>query len=79
MSNIFVIKNQNNYFLNKKNEWVDGKLASELYKSIHKDIALNTLIELSSKDSELRAELIPCQADDKGRPMLTECNYSEVS
>ncbi|MDA8885159.1 hypothetical protein N9H96_00165 [Porticoccaceae bacterium] len=37
----------------------------------YRDIALNQLIELNAKDIDMRASIVECEADAKGRPLLT--------
>ena len=67
---IFIIKSHDGSILGKDLEWVDGSNASLLFTAQHRDVALNQLIELNAKDIHLRAEIIQCEADKKGRPVL---------
>jgi hypothetical protein len=67
---IFIIKSHDGSILGKDLEWVDGTNASLLFTAQHRDVALNQLIELNAKDIHLRAEIIQCEADKKGRPVL---------
>jgi len=67
---IFIIKNHDGSLLGKDLGWVDGANASLLFTAQHRDIALNQLIELNAKNIHLRAEIIECEADKKGRPTL---------
>jgi hypothetical protein len=66
----FVIKNQQGLYLNKQQEWVDGTDNHVLYRSRHRDEALNTVFEVSSRDIHLRAETVICELDAKGNPAL---------
>ncbi len=66
---VFVIKNQAGQFLNKQQEWVDGGDRQALYRAAHRDEAVNTVFEVSSKDIYLRAEAIACPVDSKGQPL----------
>lgn len=70
MNTVFVITNQLGQFLNKHKEWVDGRDAKILYRSPHKDEALNLVFELSSKDIYLRAETAAVELDDKKQPVV---------
>ncbi len=67
---IFIIKSHNGSILSKDLEWLDGSNANLLFSAAHRDIALNQLIELNAKDINLRAQIIECDADKKGRPVL---------
>ena len=51
-------------------EWLDGTDASQIFNTEHRDIALNQLIELNAKDINLRAQIVECEADKKGRPIM---------
>ncbi|HET8710830.1 MAG TPA: hypothetical protein VFM32_05625 [Spongiibacteraceae bacterium] len=70
MASVFVIKNQYNHYLNKQLEWVDGSDTHALYRTPHKDEAINTVFEVSSRDIYLRAEALACECDEKGSPLV---------
>ncbi len=70
MDTLFIIRNQNNQFLTRKNDWVDGSEAQALFKTPHHDIALNQLIEINTKHIDLRCELVKCQPNEKGIPVI---------
>src|SRR5690606_41564599 len=67
---VFVIKNQADLFLNKQGEWVDDAQPATLYRTVHRDEAVNTVFEVSAKDMYLRAEVLACKVDEKGQPAL---------
>ena len=67
---VFVIKNQADLFLNKQGEWVDAAQPATLYRTVHRDEAVNTVFEVSAKDMYLRAEVLACKVDEKGQPAL---------
>jgi len=69
---VFVIKNQTGQFLSKQQEWVDAGQSQTLFRSTHRDEAINTVFEVSSKDIYLRAEIMACHVDSKGQPLLGE-------
>lgn len=71
MASVFVVKNQLGLFLNKQHEWVDGSDRQSLYRTAHKDEAINTVFEVSSRDIYLRAEALACECDEKGNPLVT--------
>lgn len=67
---IYIIKNQDESILGKDLEWLDGSDATLVFNTPHRDIALNQLIELNAKDISLRAQIVDCEADKKGLPIL---------
>lgn len=71
MTSVFVVKNQLGLFLNKQQEWVVGSDNHSLYRTTHKDEAINTVFEVSSRDIYLRAEALACDTDEKGNPLVT--------
>lgn len=71
MAKAFVIRNQLGQYFTRKGEWVSGKDASVLFQQPHYDQALNQLIEINSKDIELRGQVVEVELDDK-RPVITE-------
>ena len=56
--------------LDKHFQWTHDIESSPLFYTPHRDIALNQLIELNAKDISLRAEIVECAADSKGRPLV---------
>lgn len=70
MSELFILQNQDKLFLGKQNNWVDGSDASVLFKSVHKDEAINQMFEVSSKDYTQRIKVISCAANEKGLPQI---------
>ena len=67
---IFLIKSCDGSLLGKDLSWLDGSNVHLLFTAPHRDIALNQLIELNAKDINLRAQIIECDADKKGRPAV---------
>jgi hypothetical protein len=67
---VFVVKNQQGLYLTKQQEWVDGADNHGLYRTRHRDEAINTVFEVSSRDIYLRAETVICDLDAKGNPAL---------
>lgn len=70
MSSVFVVKNQAGYFATKQKEWECGRDPKLLFRTVHKDEAINMVFELSSKDINLRAEVIAVDQDDKKHPVV---------
>ena len=69
MANVFVIQNQHGHYLSKQLEWVDGRDKRVLFRTVHRDEAINMVFEQSSKNIELRAHPLECETDDSAQPI----------
>jgi len=67
---VFVIRNQLGQYWIRAGEWVDGREPQRLLKLKHHDEAVNQLVELSSKDVELRGEILSCELNERGEPAV---------
>ena len=70
MKQLFVIRNQNQHYLGRHHDWVDGSHRAALFRTEHRDVAVNELFEVNVKDFSLRGEIVACDADDKGYPAV---------
>lgn len=70
MTDIFVIRNQLGHYWGKGKHWVDGSEPKTVMKLKHNDEAVNTLVELSSRDIELRGEIIEVELNSRGEPKV---------
>ena len=70
MSELFVIRNQLGHYWGKSKAWVDGADAKAVMRARHQDQAINTLFELSSKDIELRGEVLQVETTERGEPVI---------
>lgn len=70
MSELFILQNQDKLFLGRQNNWLDGRDLAALYKTAHKDEAINQMVEASSKDYKQRIKLLSCSANEKGLPLI---------
>jgi len=70
MSQTFILQNQDKLFFGKNKEWVDGYDANALFKTAHKDEAVNQMFEITSKDYQQRVKVISCELNDKGLPVI---------
>ena len=70
MSDVFVIRNQEGYYATKQREWTDGRDARTVFRTRHKDEAINLVFELSSRDINLRASTLTIELDDRDLPVL---------
>ena len=74
MKQLFVIRNQNQHYLGRHHEWVDGSHRPALFRTPYRDVAVNELFEVNVKDFALRGEIIACDTDDKGYPVVEVLN-----
>ena len=70
MNEVFVIRNQLGHYWGKSKAWVDGSEARAVMRVKHEDEALNTLFELSSRDFELRGEVLRAEVSERGEPII---------
>lgn len=70
MSQVFILQNQDKLFFGKNKEWVDGYDANALYKTLHKDEAINQMVEITAKNYQQRVKVIACNVDEKALPMI---------
>lgn len=70
MSELFILQNQDKLFLGRQNNWLDGRDLAALFKTAHKDEAINQMFEASSKDYRQRIKVINCPANEKGLPQI---------
>jgi hypothetical protein len=71
MDTVFVITNQHGHYWAKAKVWADGSDARSLWRSEYRDDAVNTLVELSTKDFELRGHIFEAQLNPRGEPLVT--------
>lgn len=72
MNSIFLLQNQHKHLLNKQGEWVDGREANTLFRTPHRDEALNQMIEVNARDYTLRIKILECTLNDRGLPLLKD-------
>jgi hypothetical protein len=70
MSDVFVVRNQLGHYWGKKKRWVDGTNPHSVLHTAHQDEAINILFELSSRDIELRGEVVSTTLTDKRDPVV---------
>ena len=70
MTDVFVVRNQLGHYWGKAKIWVDGSTPRVVYRTRHQDEAINTLFELSSRDIELRGEVVPAALSERGEPVI---------
>ena len=67
---VYVIRNQQGAFWSKGKEWVDGRDARQVARYRHQDEAVNTLVELSAKNVDLRGRIEAVPLSERGEPTL---------
>lgn len=67
---IYLLQNQDKLFLGRHNEWVDGRDLTCLFKTRHKDEALNELFEVNSKEISQRIRVLECECAKNGQPII---------
>lgn len=72
MQNVFIILNQDGYFLGKSGDWLDGREPAQLFRTLYKDEAVNQLFEISSKEAELRLSIMQCPVKNRLVPDIPE-------
>jgi hypothetical protein len=70
MSDVYIIRNQHQLYLDKQGNWVDGSHSLELFRTSQRDEAINTKVELSVRHPELRLTLITGVLDERGHLAL---------
>lgn len=70
MSELFILQNQDKLFLGKQNIWLDGRDLNALFKTAHRDEAINQMFEASSKDYKQRIKVVTCAVNEKGLPAI---------
>ncbi len=74
MKQLFVIRNQHQHYLGRHHEWIDGSRPAALFRTPHRDVAVNELFEVNVKDVALRAEILACEVDERGLPVVEVLN-----
>jgi len=70
MTEVFVVRNQWGHYWGKAKCWVDGSQPRAVMRTRHRDEAINTLFEFSSRDIELRGEVLEAELTERGEPVV---------
>ncbi len=70
MTEVYVIRNQHGHYWGKSKAWVSGADAKAVMRVKHEDEAINSLFELSSKDVDLRGEVVCVAVSERGEPVI---------
>ena len=69
-NHVYIIQNQDKLLLGRQRQWLDGREPGALYKTPHKDEAVNEMFEINARDYSQRLVLVHCPLNDKGLPHL---------
>lgn len=72
MSSVYVIQSQAGQFLSRRKEWLDKTEINALYKTPHRDLAINELVEITSKHTDVRAKVVEAGTSSKGLPLVAD-------
>lgn len=67
---VFVVRDQQGLYWIKSGDWIDGREPQRVMKFAHRDEAVNQLVELSAKNTDLRGEVLSCEVNARGEPEL---------
>lgn len=79
MKDVFIISNQHGQFLGKQGQWLDESEPAAAWRSPHRDVALNYLIENNARDIEQRLVLLQCPLNEKDIPLLGDAEPARKS
>lgn len=63
----YILQRSDGLYLGEDLDWTAKDENNPLYHSEYQDIALNQLVELNAKDINLRAKVISCEINAKGK------------
>jgi hypothetical protein len=70
LGKLYVIRHQDGQYLGKDGAWQDGADPQALFRSPHRDAAVNELFERVLHDPALRGEVLGVDEDPQGRPVV---------
>ncbi|MFL0800895.1 MAG: hypothetical protein K6L80_10630 [Agarilytica sp.] len=77
MSIVYLLQNQHDQYLSKAGEWLEGDAASALYRTEHKDEAINRKVEFTVKNVALRISIVKASLRENGTPELSSIPKNE--
>lgn len=67
---LYLIQNQAGAYLDKQLQWPLIADPNQLFRTPHRDVALNQLVEINAKDISIRAAVVSCEVNEKGLPIV---------
>ncbi len=74
MKTVFVIRNQNGHYLGRHGEWLDGSHVPALFRTEHRDVAVNELVEVNLRDFDLLGEVVGIDGVEGDYPVVEVTN-----
>ena len=68
---LYIVRDAIGNLLTKDLSWTMECASTNLFKTPHKDVALNQLLELNASDITLRAQIVTCEVDKRNRPVIS--------
>lgn len=78
MTEVYIIRNQHQLYLDKQGAWIDGSDSHQLFRTRFRDEAINTKVELSVRHPDLRLTLVPGVLDERGNLCLAPAPGSAI-
>src|SRR5690625_1712663 len=72
MSDVYLLQNQDKLFLGKQKDWLDERDRNSLFKTHHKDEAVNSRVEVSAREHAQRVALLLGPDDVCGLPDISD-------
>ena len=79
MTQHFILRNQQGLYLNRRREWVEPSEAPAFYKTQNRDEAINEMVEVNSKDIAQRIQIVECELNHRGDPVIVQSSLDFVS
>lgn len=67
---LFIIRNHSGHYWGRGKRWVDGRDTARVLALAHRDEAVNTWVELSARDTDLRCEVLTIALVEGKMPKL---------
>jgi len=78
MTEVYIIRNQHQLYLDKHGAWVDGGDSPQLFRTRFRDEAINTKVELSVRHPDLRLALVSGVLDERGQLCLASAPGCDI-
>ena len=75
---MYILHNQDGYFLTKSGGWSDGRELPPLFKTMHEDEGRYELLKINRKDYKCRLSLLECEINSKKMPLIPKENLPPV-
>lgn len=76
---VFLLQNQNDQYLSKSGDWLSGADSKALFRTSHKDEAINQKVEISVKQADPRVSILSGFQLPNGQVVLAEDQTLPIS